>query len=131
MLSLHIGFCFVRAAVAYAILERTIGFEHLSETIAPRYLKLVTVPSFCPLNFISLWMPLALFVISLIFQHLSPFYALYRFFCDFERGNIVPALLQQGKPQTCDSSAAYANLTIMFFQSTRHNPFEKNVEKCG
>ena len=37
---------------------------------APRYLKLVTVPSFCPFTFISLWMPLALFVISLVFSPL-------------------------------------------------------------
>ena len=42
MLSFQIGFSFVRAAEACAILERTSGFEPLSETTAPRYLKLVT-----------------------------------------------------------------------------------------
>ena len=47
LLSLKIGFSFVRAAVACAILERISGFEPSSETTAPRYLKLVTVPSFC------------------------------------------------------------------------------------
>ena len=36
LLSLHIGFSFVRAAVACAILERTSDSEPLSETIAPR-----------------------------------------------------------------------------------------------
>ena len=70
MLSLQMGFSFVRAAVACAILERTSGLEPSSETTAPRYLKLVTVPCFCPFTFISLWMPLALFVISLVFSAL-------------------------------------------------------------
>ena len=59
----RMGFSFVRAAVACAILERTSGLEPSSETTAPRYLKLVTVSKFCPVTFISLWMPLALFVI--------------------------------------------------------------------
>ena len=54
----------VRAAVACAILERTSGLEPSSETTAPMYLKLVTVPNFCPFTFISLWMPLVLFVFS-------------------------------------------------------------------
>ena len=44
--------------------------EPSSETTAPRYLKLVTVPNFCHFTFISLWMPLALFVISLVFSAL-------------------------------------------------------------
>ena len=70
-LSLHICFSFVRAAEAYAILlKRISSFEPSSETIAPRYLKLVTVPSFCPLTLISIWMSLALFVISLVFSAL-------------------------------------------------------------
>ena len=47
LLSLQMGFSFVRAAVVCAILERTSGLEPSSETIAPRYLKLVTVPNFC------------------------------------------------------------------------------------
>ena len=55
-----IGFHFVRAAVACAILERTSGFEPLCETTAPRYLKLVTVPSFCFFTLIFLLMSLAL-----------------------------------------------------------------------
>ena len=41
LLSLHIGFSFVRAAVA---------FEPSSETVASKYLKLVTAPSFYPLT---------------------------------------------------------------------------------
>ena len=53
LLSLRIGFSFVRAAVACAILESISDLEPSSETIAPRYLKLVTVPSFCLFIFIS------------------------------------------------------------------------------
>ena len=70
LLSLQMGFSFVRAAVACAILERTSGLEPSSETTAPRYLKLVTEPNFCPFSFISLWLPLALFVINLVFSAL-------------------------------------------------------------
>ena len=77
LLSLHIGFSFVRAAVAYILLERTSDFKPSSETIAPRYLELVTVPSFRPLTLTSLWMQLALFVMSLVFSALiSIFYRL-------------------------------------------------------
>ena len=53
LLSLQMGFSFVRAAVACAILERTSGLEPPSEATAPGYLKLVTVPKFCPFTFIS------------------------------------------------------------------------------
>ena len=56
--------------MACAILERTSGLDASSETTAPRYLKLVTVPNFCPYTFTSLWMPLASFVISLVFSAL-------------------------------------------------------------
>ena len=44
LLSLQMGFSFVKAAVACAILKRTSGLEPSSETTAPRYFKLVTVP---------------------------------------------------------------------------------------
>ena len=54
LLSLQMGFSFVRAAVACAILQRTSGLEPSFETTAPRYLKLVTAPNFCPFTFISL-----------------------------------------------------------------------------
>ena len=39
LLSLQMGFSFVRAAVACAILERTSGLEPSSETTAPRYFE--------------------------------------------------------------------------------------------
>ena len=70
LLSLQMGPSFVRAAVACAILERTPGLEPSSETTASRYLKPATAPNFCPLTLIPLWMPLALFVISLVFSAL-------------------------------------------------------------
>ena len=53
-LFIHIGFSFVRVAVACAILKRTSGFEPSFEAIAPRYVKLVTVQSVCPLTLTSL-----------------------------------------------------------------------------
>ena len=64
------GFSFVGAAVASAILENTSGLEPSSETTAPMCLKFVTVPSFCRFTLIYLWMPLALFVFSLVFSAL-------------------------------------------------------------
>ena len=72
LLSLQMGFSIVRAAVACAILEGTSSLEPSSETTAPRYMyfKLVTVPNFCPFTCIFLWMPFALFVISLVFSAL-------------------------------------------------------------
>ena len=51
LLSLQIGFSFVRAAVACAILERISGLEPSSEITASRHLKLVTVLNFCPFTF--------------------------------------------------------------------------------
>ena len=39
LLSLQMGFCFVKAAVACAILERTSGLEPSYETTAPWYLN--------------------------------------------------------------------------------------------
>ena len=70
LLSVQMGFSFVRAAVACEIVERISGLEPSSETTAQRYLKLVTVPNFCLFTVISLWMPLVLFVIGLVFSAL-------------------------------------------------------------
>ena len=38
-------------------MERTSGFEPFCERTVSRYLKLLTVPSFCPFTLNSLWMP--------------------------------------------------------------------------
>ena len=71
LLSFRTGFNLVDAAVACAITKSSIsGLEPSSVITKPRYLKLVTVSSFCPFTLISVLMPLALFVISLIFSTL-------------------------------------------------------------
>ena len=131
LLSLQMGFSFVRAAVACAILERTSGLEPSSETTAPRYLKLVTVPNFCPFTIISLWMPLALFVISLVFSALISILYLVQVLSRLSTRASSSCSFVIGKPQIGNISAAYANLPIMFFQGIRHDPFEKNVEEGG
>ena len=65
LLSIQIGFSLVNAAVACAILQSNLGLEPSSVITEPRYLKLATISSFCPFTFISVLMPLVLFVISL------------------------------------------------------------------
>ena len=136
LLSLQIGFNFVRVAVACAILEKIFGFQPSSETTALRYLKLVIITSFCHFTLISLWMPLALFVISLVFSALISILYLVQ----------VLSRLSSRASSSCSSSARaslssancrlvifllYAYLSIMFFQRIRHDPFEKNVEEGG
>ena len=62
LLSIQTGFSRVSAAVVCAILESTSGLEPSLVMTEPRYLKLVTVSSFCPFTLISVLMPLVLFV---------------------------------------------------------------------
>ena len=61
ILSFQTGFSLVSAAVFCAILESVSGLEPLSVITEPRYLKLVTVSSFCPFTLVSVLMPLVLF----------------------------------------------------------------------
>ena len=56
LLALQIGFHFMRATVACPILDRISGLEPPFETTAPRYFKVVTIPSFC--LFFNLYLPL-------------------------------------------------------------------------
>ena len=70
LLSFQTGFNLVNAAVICAILESISGLEPSSDTMEPKYLKLVTVSSFYPFSLISVLMPLMLFVISLVFSAL-------------------------------------------------------------
>ena len=65
--SFKTGFNLVNAAVACATLENITGLEPSSVITEPRYLKLVTVSSFCQFTLSSVLMPLVLFVISLVF----------------------------------------------------------------
>ena len=67
LLSFQTVFSLVNAAVVCAILESISGLESSSVITEPRYLKLMTVSSFCPFTLISVLMPLVLFVISLVF----------------------------------------------------------------
>ena len=60
-LSFESGFNLVNAAVACAILQNTSGLEPSSVITEPRYLKLVTVLSFCPFTLVSVLMLLVLF----------------------------------------------------------------------
>ena len=69
-LSIQTGFSLVNAAVACAILESISDLGPSSLITEPRYLKLVTVSSFCQFTLISVLMPLMLFVISLVFSAL-------------------------------------------------------------
>ena len=71
LLSFQTGFNLVNAAVACAILGCISGLEPISVITEPRYLKLVTVSSFCPIILISVLMPLVLFVIRLVFSALN------------------------------------------------------------
>ena len=109
LLSLQMGFSFVRAAVACAIFERTSGLEPLSEATASRYLKLVTVPNLCPYTFISLWMPMTLFVISLVVSALISILYLVQ----------VLSRLSTRASSSCSSSArssmSSANLILVIF----------------
>ena len=61
LLSIQTGFSLVNAAVVCAILESNAGLEPSSVITEPRYLKLVTVPSFCPFTWISVLMPWGMF----------------------------------------------------------------------
>ena len=112
LLSLYIGFSFVRVAVACAVLERTSCSGLSSETNAPRYpryLKHVTVPSFCLFSLIPIWMLLIYSALISICQ----------------LGLLVPAHLQLEhlchlQNADCNISVAYDNLSIMFFKSIMH-----------
>ena len=58
--SFRTGFNLVNAAVVCAVLESISGLQPSSVITEPRYLKLVTVSSFCPFTLISVLMPLVL-----------------------------------------------------------------------
>ena len=71
LMSFQTGFNLVNAAVICAILGSISDLEPSSVITETRYLKLVTVSSFCPFALISVLMPLVLFVISLVFSALT------------------------------------------------------------
>ena len=63
-LSFQTGFTLVNAVVVCNILESILGLEPPSNSTDPRYVKLVTLSSFCLFTLISLLIPLVLFVIN-------------------------------------------------------------------
>ena len=101
-LSFQTSFNLVNVAVACAIPESISGLEPSSVITEPRYLKLVTVSSFCPFTLISVLMPLisvlmplVLFVISLVFSALismpQAVEALSRRSTNFSNSSFLPA----------------------------------------
>ena len=66
-LSFQMTFSLVTAAVVLAVLESTSGLDPLSDTIAPRYLKLWTVSSFLLSIVMLVLKPLVLFVVNRVF----------------------------------------------------------------
>ena len=66
-LSFQMVLSLASAALAWAILARISGLDPSSAMISPRYLNLLTQPSFSPLTLKSVLMPLVLLVISLVF----------------------------------------------------------------
>ena len=84
LLSFQTGFNLVNAAVIFAILESISGLEPSSVKTEPKYLKLVTVSSFCPFTLISVLMPLTS-------RHLSPRRRLWRLCRDVQLN--LPVLL--------------------------------------
>ena len=60
LLSFQTGFNLVSAAVVCAILESSSSLEPSSVVTESSYLKLVSVPSFCPFTLIAVLMPLVL-----------------------------------------------------------------------
>ena len=60
LLSFQTGFNLVNAAIVCAILESISGLDALLDTTVPRYLKLLTVSSFCPFTLLTSLMSLVL-----------------------------------------------------------------------
>ena len=129
------GFSFVRAAVACAILERTSNSEKSSEITVPRYLKVCYGTQLLPFY---LDLPLdANDTVCHQFGLLPTNFHLILY--------LVQVLLRLSTraSSSCSSSTIAsmlsansghlyfcrpANLSITFFKTIRHNPFEKNVE---
>ena len=119
LLSFQNGFNLISAAVIYVILENISGLAPSSDTTDPRYLKLVTVSSFCLFTLISLLM--VLFVISLAFsaQISMPkaVEALLRCSTNFTCSSSSPAkpLMSFSKVEIGDCSASNTHSAFMIF----------------
>ena len=109
------------------ILERISGYKTSSETIASRYMYLKLVMVFRVLLF-PLDLPLdAVGAVYHQFDLLSTdlhFIPWVLLFSELEQ-------LCIGKTQIGDISFAYANLSIMVFQSIKHDPSRKILKRMG
>ena len=88
-LSLHMIISLERAAVVWAILGKTSGFDPSLEMIAPRYLKFFTSSSLWPFILISLWKPFGLFFITFVLSR--PISILYLVVVVSRRSTRTPA----------------------------------------
>ena len=133
LLSHHIGY----GLDSYSSMcnpQGTFSFGPSSETIDMRYVKLVTILSFCSLTLFSLWMPLLLFVISWVFSaHISILYLvqiLSRLSSKASSScstSTILSVIAMGRPQIGNKSSVYTSLSFMVSLSIRYYPFEK---KC-
>ena len=91
LLSFQTGFNLVNAAVVCATVESISGLEPSSVISEPRYLKLVTVSSFCPFILISVLMPWRCLSSAWTSRYWSPCRSLWRLCQDVPL--ILPVLL--------------------------------------
>ena len=91
LLSFQTGFNLFGAAVVCAILESISGLEPSSDTTEPRYLKLVTVPSFCHLLWSLFWCCWCCLSSAWSSWHWSPCHRLWRLCWDTQL--LLPFLL--------------------------------------
>ena len=103
--------------MACATLEKTSSLKPSSKTTALWYLKLVTVRSFCPFTLISLWMSLALFVISCVAWASSSSSSSARASTPSANRRLAIALPSMLAFPYCSSKAP------------RHDPFEKMLKR--
>ena len=89
-------FSLTSAAVVCAILDSTSGLDSWSVTTVPRYLKLPTSSNFSPLILMSMLIPFALLVISLVFSALISMPKAAEVLSRWTPGRLVPPLFLPG-----------------------------------
>ena len=135
LLSIQTGFSLVNAAVACAILERISGLEPSSAITEPRYLKLVTVSSFCPFTFMSVLMPLVLLSSDWSYQHWSPcrrLWRLCRHTTNFARfSSPAKSLMSSAKQKLVIVLPLMLTVgDFVIFLDVCHDRFQKYVKEC-
>ena len=138
ILSYQMILSFVSAATVWAILERISDMDPSSVTMAPKYLKLWTVPSFSPLTLMLPLMPLALLVINLVFSALICMpYAVEvssRRSTRLANSNSEPARLSMSSAKRKFEiflPASNADCRLVIFKSISHDPLQEYVKEGG